>query len=303
MRTRLPSAASAKYPRASSVPVSFAFFHSASPSRWFLCCATALAAVAGTAFTSAGCSGVPASGVAGTSELTALSTARSSSDLSSLSPLSPGAGDVGCGSACAWPAAVFREVLGDLHPRSIVVVLLLLTVAALLSRFVNSVVRRTLERHRQSGTLLPESVTRLQITRRILDAVIWVVAISIGLSQFPELRVLSAGLLASAGISGLIVGFAARSTLGNAVAGVTIAFAQPVRIGDEVELRGERGTVEDVTLLFTMIRLWDGKRMIVPNETLSTEVVKNLTLGSVSRMVRTDVLVPPKGDARATMEV
>ena len=198
--------------------------------------------------------------------------------------------------------SVLREVVGDLHPRSIVVVLLLLVVAALLSRFVNSVVRRTLEHHRHSGTLLPESITRLQITRRILDAVIWVVAISIGLSQFPELRVLSAGLLASAGISGLIVGFAARSTLGNAVAGVTIAFAQPVRIGDEVELRGERGVVEDITLLFTVIRLWDGKRMIVPNDTLSTEVVKNLTLGSVSRMVRTDVLVPPKGNARATME-
>ncbi|MFL5310470.1 MAG: mechanosensitive ion channel family protein [Myxococcales bacterium] len=198
--------------------------------------------------------------------------------------------------------SVLREVMGDLHPRSIVVVLVLLVVAALLSRFVNSVVHRTLERHRRSGTLLPESVTRLQITRRIVDAVIWLVAISIGLSQFPELRVLSAGLLASAGISGLIVGFAARSTLGNAVAGVTIAFAQPVRIGDEVELRGERGAVEDITLLFTVIHLWDGKRMIVPNETLSTEVVKNLTLGSVSRMVRTDVLVPPKGDARATME-
>jgi len=178
----------------------------------------------------------------------------------------------------------------------------LLLLAAVLSRFVNSVVRRTLERHRQSGALLPESVTRLQIARRILDALIWFVAISIGLSQFPELRGLSAGLLASAGISGLIVGFAARSTLGNAVAGVTIAFAQPVRIGDEVELRGERGAVEDITLLYTVIRLWDGKRMIVPNETLSTEVVKNLTLGAVSRMVRTEVLVPPKGDARGTME-
>ncbi len=177
-----------------------------------------------------------------------------------------------------------RSILGDLHPRSIVVVLLMLVLAALLTRFVNSVVHRTLERHRHGGTLLPESVTRLQFIRRVVDAVIWVVAISIGLTQFPELRGFSAGLLASAGISGLIVGFAARSTLGNAVAGVTIAFAQPVRIGDEVELR------------------WDGKRMIVPNETLSTEVVKNLTLGSVSRMVRTDVLVPPRGDARGTME-
>ena len=61
--------------------------------------------------------------------------------------------------------SVLREVVGDLHPRSIVVVLLLLVFAALLSRFVNSVVRRTLERHRHSGTLLPESITRLQITR------------------------------------------------------------------------------------------------------------------------------------------
>jgi len=198
--------------------------------------------------------------------------------------------------------SLLRTVLGDLNPRGLVVVLVMLVAAALLSRFVNSAVRRNLEKHRQSGTLQPESVTRLQIIRRIVHAVIWVVAISIGLSQFPELRVFSAGLLASAGISGLIVGFAARSTLGNAVAGVTIAFAQPVRIGDEVELRGERGVVEDVTLLFTMIRLWDGKRMIVPNETLSTEVVKNLTLGSVSRMVRTDVLIPPKGDARSAME-
>ena len=198
--------------------------------------------------------------------------------------------------------SLLRTVLGDLNPRGLVVVLVMLVAAALISRFVNSAVRRNLEKHRQSGTLQPESVTRLQIIRRIVHAVIWVVAISIGLSQFPELRVFSAGLLASAGISGLIVGFAARSTLGNAVAGVTIAFAQPVRIGDEVELRGERGVVEDITLLFTMIRLWDGKRMIVPNETLSTEVVKNLTLGSVSRMVRTDVLIPPKGDARSAME-
>src|SRR5258705_11824058 len=100
--------------------------------------------------------------------------------------------------------SVLREVLGALHPRSIVVVLLLLVVAALLSRFVNSVVRRTLERHRQSGTLPPESVTRPQITRRILDAIIWVVAISTRLSQFPEVRVPPAGALPARGISGAI---------------------------------------------------------------------------------------------------
>jgi small-conductance mechanosensitive channel len=198
--------------------------------------------------------------------------------------------------------SLLREILGDIQPRSVVIVALMLVIAALLSRFVNSFVHRNIEHHRETGTLLPESATRLQISRRILVAIIWIVAISISLTQFPELRVFSAGLLASAGISGLIVGFAARSTLGNAVAGVMIAFAQPVRIGDEIELRGERGTVEDITLLFTVVRLWDGKRLIVPNDTLSTEVVKNLTLGAVARLVRVDVLVPPKGDARALME-
>jgi len=198
--------------------------------------------------------------------------------------------------------SLLRDVLGDVKPRSLLIVLVMLVVAALLSRVVNSVVRRNLEHHRANGTLLPASATRLQISRRILDAIIWIVAISISLTQFPELRVFSAGLLASAGISGLIVGFAARSTLGNAVAGVTIAFAQPIRIGDEIELRGERGAVEDITLLYTVVRLWDGKRLIVPNDTLSTEVLKNLTLGSVSRTVRVDVLVPPKGDARAITE-
>jgi small-conductance mechanosensitive channel len=197
---------------------------------------------------------------------------------------------------------LLRDVLSDLQPRSLVIVAVMLTMAALLSRLVNSVIFRNIEHHRGTGTLLPESATRLQISRRILVAVIWIIAISISLTQFPELRVFSAGLLASAGISGLVVGFAARSTLGNAVAGVTIAFAQPVRIGDEIELRGERGTVEDITLLFTVVRLWDGKRLIVPNDTLSTEVVKNLTLGAVTRLVRVDVLVPPKGDARGVTE-
>ena len=198
--------------------------------------------------------------------------------------------------------SLLRDILGDIQPRSVVIVAVMLVLAALLSRFVNSFVFRNIEHHRSTGTLLPESATRLQISRRILVAIIWIVAISISLTQFPELRVFSAGLLASAGISGLIVGFAARSTLGNAVAGVTIAFAQPVRIGDEIELRGERGTVEDITLLFTVVRLWDGKRLIIPNDTLSTEVVKNLTLGAVTRLVRVDVLVPPKGDARAVTE-
>lgn len=189
------------------------------------------------------------------------------------------------------------EFVSALQPRHLFTVGVLLFLAMLLTRFISAIYRRTLARHQDRGTLLPETATRLHVSRRLVNATIWLVAIALGLTQFPQLRILSAGLLASAGLSGLVVGFAAQSTLGNAIAGVTISFSQPVRIGDDIEVRGERGIVEDIALLFTVLRLSDGKRMIVPNTTLSTEVLKNLSMGGVTKVARPEVLVPPRGDA------
>ena len=195
------------------------------------------------------------------------------------------------------------RTLFDVDIRHVVIALILLCLAGVATRLVNAAIKRTLDHHRERGSLMPETTTRLQVSRRLVDAAIWLVAISMALTQFPELHVLSAGLLASAGISGIIVGFAAKPTLGNAIAGVMSSFAQPVRIGDDIELRGERGVVEDITLLFTVVRLVDGKRLIIPNDTLSTEVIKNLTLGGATRIARIDVLVPPKSDASAIRTV
>ncbi|MGZ6123707.1 MAG: mechanosensitive ion channel family protein, partial [Myxococcales bacterium] len=124
---------------------------------------------------------------------------------------------------------------------------------------------------------------------------IWLTAAAIALSQFPDLRVLSTGLLASAGLSGLVVGFAARGTLGNAIAGLTISITQPIRIGDDVELRGERGIVEDIHFTYTVLRLGDGRRLIIPNDALASEVIKNATMGGVTRVARAEVLVPAAG--------
>lgn len=188
------------------------------------------------------------------------------------------------------------SVVADLQPRHIFTVVVLLVLSVALNRFINLALKRTVERHRARGTLLPETATQLALTRRLLNAAVWLVAISIALTQFRELRVLSTGLLASAGISGLVVGFAARGTLGNAIAGITLSIAQPIRIGDDIELRGERGVVEDIFLLFTVLKLADGKRLIIPNDTLANEVVKNLTMGGVTRVARPEVLVPPRGD-------
>jgi small-conductance mechanosensitive channel len=183
----------------------------------------------------------------------------------------------------------------DLRPRHVVTVLVLVGLASLLSRFINLAFKRALQRQRERGTLLPETATQFALTRRLLNVGIWLTTVAIGLSQFQELRVLSTGLLASAGLSGLIVGFAARGTLGNAIAGLTISITQPIRIGDDVELRGERGIVEDIHFMYTVLRLGDGRRLIIPNDTLANEVIKNATLGGVTRVARAEVLVPPAG--------
>jgi small-conductance mechanosensitive channel len=188
-------------------------------------------------------------------------------------------------------------LIADLQPRHLVTVAVLVTLAFIGTRLVNLAFAKVVARHRQRGTLLPETATQLALTRRLLIGAIWFAAVGISMSQFPDLRILSAGLLASAGVSGLIVGFAARTTLGNAIAGLTISVAQPIRIGDDIELRGERGVVEDIYLLFTVLRLGDGKRLVIPNETVANEVIKNLTMGGVSRVARVDVLVPPSGDS------
>jgi small-conductance mechanosensitive channel len=191
--------------------------------------------------------------------------------------------------------SLWMALTTDLKPRHVITVLVLFTVAWLLTHAINAAFKRVLERHRQRADLLPETATQLALTRRLLNTGIWITAAAIGLSQFDELRIISGGLLASAGLSGLIVGFAARGTLGNAVAGVTISITQPIRFGDDVEIRGERGVIEDIHFTFTVLRLGDGRRLIIPNETLATEVIKNATMGGVTRVARAEVLVPPAG--------
>lgn len=193
----------------------------------------------------------------------------------------------------------WQALTTDLRPRHVVTVLVLIALASILSRFINLGFKRALERNRVRGTLLPETATQFALTRRLLNVGIWLTATAIALSQFPDLRVLSTGLLASAGLSGLIVGFAARGTLGNAIAGLTISITQPIRLGDDVELRGERGIVEDIHFTYTVLRLGDGRRLIIPNDALASEVIKNATLGGVTRVARAEVLVPPSGSPEA----
>ena len=106
--------------------------------------------------------------------------------------------------------------------------------------------------------------TQTQLLTRALMVVVVIVGLSAMLMTFPRIRQLGASLLASAGIAGLIVGLAARPTIGNMIAGVQLALTQPIRIDDVVIVEGEWGWIEQIKSTFVVVRIWDDRRLIVP---------------------------------------
>jgi len=145
--------------------------------------------------------------------------------------------------------------------------------------------------------------TRLRLVRRLIFAAIIVIGLAIALSRFDSVRTAATGVLASSALLGLVVGFAARQTLANAVAGIMLAIAQPVRIGDLVTFEEETGEVEDVRLTYTYIRLDDGRRLIVPNERLAQSSIANHTVVDPQVEVEVSVWLEPGADATRALEV
>ena len=147
------------------------------------------------------------------------------------------------------------------------------------------------------------SSTRLRVLRRLVYALIMFIGIALALSQFEDVRRVATGMLASSAVLGLVVGFAARATLANAVAGVLIAITQPIRIGDSVTFEGNTGTVEDIRLTYTYIACEDGTRVVVPNERLAQNTLENHTIGSGPVRVEVALYLPPEADALRALAV
>lgn len=107
-------------------------------------------------------------------------------------------------------------------------------------------------------------ITQLIYIRRVVTFVILLLAVGAILLSFDTLRKIGAGLLTSVGIGGIIIGFAAQKSLTNLLAGFQIAVTQPIRIDDEVIVEGEFGRIEELTLTYVVVRIWDSRRMILP---------------------------------------
>jgi small-conductance mechanosensitive channel len=106
--------------------------------------------------------------------------------------------------------------------------------------------------------------TQVQFFKRSVIIVIGIIAIAIILMSFNRVRQLGTALLASAGVIGIVMGFAAQRTLSTFIAGLQIAIAQPFRIDDVVVVEGEWGRIEEITLTYVVVRIWDLRRLVLP---------------------------------------
>ena len=167
---------------------------------------------------------------------------------------------------------------------------------------VTAVIAQLIDHRMSRRELAPEAATRYRVLRRTITTVIFVIGILSALLVIPQVRAVAGGILASSAILGLIIGFAARSTLANGVAGLLIAFSQPVRLGDRVEIGGESGTVEEIGLSYTFIRTPGNARLVIPNEKLASDTIRNLTIVSREQLAEVAVQVPLDKDLGAAVE-
>jgi small-conductance mechanosensitive channel len=150
--------------------------------------------------------------------------------------------------------------------------------------------------------LPPEAVTRYRVLRRSVSVSILVVGFFSALLVIPQVRAVAGGLLASSAVLGVIIGFASQRTLGNFVAGLLIAISQPVRLGDRVSYAGEEGVVEEIGLTYTFIRTTDQARLVVPNEKLASDTIRNSTIRSEATFAEITVPVPLSADLAAAVQ-
>lgn len=106
--------------------------------------------------------------------------------------------------------------------------------------------------------------TQFQYIQAILSIIIFIFGIGLILWQFEQLRTVSTGILASAGLITIVIAFAANQTLSNLIAGFQIAFTQPFRIDDVVIVEGEWGRIEEIKLTYVVVRIWDQRRLVLP---------------------------------------
>jgi small-conductance mechanosensitive channel len=147
--------------------------------------------------------------------------------------------------------------------------------------------------------------TRVRMLRRIALVLITTFAFAAVLMMFDEVRDLGRSILASAGIAGIVIGFAAQRSLGTLFAGIQIALTQPIRLGDQVLVEGDVGNIEEITLTYVVVRVWDQRRIVLPISYFIEKPFQNwtrVTTNMLSPLVLRVDFSLPVGELRAHLE-
>ncbi|MCQ1999771.1 mechanosensitive ion channel family protein [Arthrobacter zhaoxinii] len=170
----------------------------------------------------------------------------------------------------SWlPAVDYVLVLGLIGAVAwLAVVLLLIIEAMVLTKYSTDT---------RDNRRLRRLKTQVILGRRVGVAVLISLAVACVLLTIPEVRALGAGILASAGVLSIVAGLAVQGTLTNVFAGMQLAFTDAIRVDDVVVVEGEWGTIEEITMTYVVLHIWDDRRLILPSTYFTTTPFQNWT--------------------------
>lgn len=166
----------------------------------------------------------------------------------------------------AWQQ-LSAQAVAQVRIERILTLLLIAVMTWLLARVVHGVARGVAEAH---PTAVADNLearriqTQTLVLSRTVQGLVVLIGVSLMLMTFPAVRQIGTSLLASAGVVGIVAGFAARPVLGNLIAGLQIGLSQPIRIDDVVIVENEWGVIEEITGTYVVVRIWDQRRLVVP---------------------------------------
>ena len=167
--------------------------------------------------------------------------------------------------------------------RKISVLLFILAIAWSIIVLVKTVRAKVVGRydlHSNDNLRARKIYTQFSILERIITFIVVILAIGVALMSFKEIRQVGISMLTSAGIAGIIIGFAAQKALATLLAGIQIAFTQPIRLDDVVIVEGEWGVIEEINLTYVVVKIWDKRRLVVPTTYFIEKPFQNWTRNS-----------------------
>lgn len=176
---------------------------------------------------------------------------------------------------------VFKHLI---HANNII---LILSMGWILMKFVklgSYILQKKLDISASDNLNARKKLTQLTVFQNIADTVIVIVTISVVLMTFDEARIIGKSLLTSAGIAGIIIGFAAQKSIGMFLAGIQIAITQPISLDDVVIVEGEWGRIEEITLTYVVVKIWDERRLMLPVNYFLEKPFQNWTRTSADIM-------------------